>query len=118
SDGKWEGEIDAHIRDFLRTAQELFPNTSSYRDSVKAFIKNLDPSPLSLPDSIREQQAKAWIPLLGYFNNVAHRAVTTEEEFRARLDELENLLLTGLARTPSADFSAIDAILSEDEQHA
>jgi hypothetical protein len=56
---------------------------------------------------------KAWQAIRRYFSNTAHGESTTVDEFAAKLDALERILLDSLFRTPSEDLSAIDRILEE-----
>jgi hypothetical protein len=77
------------------------------------FFRQLDPAGLPLPEPLEKQRADRWLELHNYFVRTAHRTPTTLEDFEARLQGLEQLLLDSLLRQPSEDLSAIDAILKE-----
>jgi hypothetical protein len=90
------------------------------RANATALFRRVDPAGLPLPEPLEKRRAERWIELHTYFNAVAHRspAAKPEEEFLARLDELERLLMDSLSPQPSEDFSVIDAIFREDRADA
>jgi hypothetical protein len=117
-EGKWSGEIDGPLQKLLKRLPTVF---QSWRDShprrrdvAAKIFRQTDPAAMPLPETLEKKRADRWLSLLDFFNNVAHRSLTTAEEFTASLDGLEQILLDTLYRRPSEDFSAIDAILAEE----
>jgi hypothetical protein len=120
--GAWTGEIDDPLRRLITKLSEFFKwrgeSTPKMRDRASALFQRLDPAGLPLPQPLEKQRAARWMTLHDYFNAATHRSRTTDAEFSARLDELEQLLMVSLNPTPSEDFSAIDAILQEESSDA
>ena len=122
ADGRWRGEIDDPLRGLLQTLEEFF-SWRKEQEGMKArsaaeLLRKSDPAALSLPDSLYAQRASDFLKLLRYFNAVAHLSDTSLEKFQVRLGALEQILLDSLYRQPSADLSAIDAILAEETTDA
>jgi hypothetical protein len=117
-DGKWFGEIDDILRQLLTDLDELLQwwieSRPKRKDLAKQVFKLADPAGLRLPEPLESIRAQRWLDALQYFISVAHRAPTTVSQFESRLGELEQIILDALFRRPSVDFSAIDAILSEE----
>jgi hypothetical protein len=115
--GKWTGTIDMPLRKLLQKLNDFFEwfriNRPSRRVVAIQMFRATDPSGRPLPETLEQQRAKAWQGLRRYFNNTAHREATTLEEFAAKLEALERILLESLCRTPSEDLSEIDRILKE-----
>jgi hypothetical protein len=115
--GKWTGDIDGPLRILLQKISELFEWRKQNRPkrrlvAVKMF-RGTDPAGLPLPETLEQKRAKSYLDLHDYFVGVAHRGATTPEEFAAKLEALQRILLDSLCRTPSEDLSAIDRILDE-----
>jgi hypothetical protein len=115
--GKWTGVIDELLRNLLHKISELFEwkrkNRRNRRLVVAKMFRDIDPSGQPLPETLEEERTDNWLDLHEYFVSVAHRRATTPEEFAAKLEALEKILLDSLYRTPSVDLSAIDRILAE-----
>ena len=122
NNGEWTGEIDGPLQKLLKTLHKFFQwrkdNRPKRRDVAVGLFRQSDPSGLPIPEILERNRADAWLTLHGYFVGVAHRSSTTGDEFRKRLDELEQILLDTLYRQPSVDLSAIDAILAEETPDA
>jgi hypothetical protein len=120
--GAWTGEIDPPLRRILTQIPEFFKwrneSEPKMRESAAALFRRTDLAGRQLPQALEKRQADRWIELHTYFNAAAHRSPTSEAEFSERLDELEQILIDCLVPTPSADFSAIDAILLEESPDA
>lgn len=117
-EGAWSGEIDGPLQKLLTTLQRVFKwwtdSRPKRREVVAGLFRETDPSGLRLPESLERKRIDSWLSLHNFFVRVAHQSSTTEDEFRERLEELEQILLDTLYRRPSEDFSAIDAILAEE----
>lgn len=118
-DGQWSGEIDGHLQRLLGKLKKFFQwfqeNRPKRRDVVTRLFRRADPAGLALPDALERPRTGRWLELHDYFVRAAHRGQTTAEEFDTYLAELEQFLLEMLSRRPSEDFSAIDAILAQEE---
>lgn len=115
--GEWTGPIDVPLRKLLQKLHAFFEwlKTNRPKRSLVAaeMFRSTDPSGLSLPETLEQPRVKAWQELRRYFSNTAHGESTTVEDFAAKLEALERILLDSLCRTPSVDISAIDRILEE-----
>jgi hypothetical protein len=115
--GEWTGTIDGPLRTLLQKLHGFFEwlKTNRPKRSLVAteMFRTTDPSGLSLPETLEQPRVKAWQELRRYFSNTAHGESTTVEEFAAKLEALERILLDSLCRTPSVDLSEIDRILEE-----
>jgi hypothetical protein len=122
TNGEWTGEIDGPLQKLLKTLHKFFQwwkeNRPKRREVAAGLFRQSDPSGLPIPEVLERKRADAWLTLHGYFVGVAHRSSTTSDEFNKRLDDLEQILLDTLYRQPSADLSAIDAILAEETPDA
>jgi hypothetical protein len=118
-DGKWKGTIDQALEKALNVVQEMITwheeNRPKRAAVAKGFFRKSDPSPLEIPANLEKDRAREWTLLHDFFVRMAHGAKTEEIDFIARLEQLDNLLLSSLSREPAADFSTIDAILAEEE---
>jgi transposase len=116
-EGKWTGNIDEPLRNLLKSIAELFvwkrENRVERRVATAKMFRSIDPSGMSLPQSLEEERTDGWLDLQDYFIPVAHGKPTTREEFAAKLETLERILVDSLHPTPSVDLSAIDRILEE-----
>jgi hypothetical protein len=116
-DGRWSGTIDRPLERLLRSLHEFFrwwrESRPKRRDVAVNFFRHLDPAGLPLPATLEKQRVDRWLELQDYFVHTAHRSETTEADFHAHLEALEDLLMDSLYRQPSEDLSAIDAILKE-----
>jgi hypothetical protein len=115
--GEWAGGIDGPLLKLLQKLHGFFEwlRINRPKRSLVAIqmFRVTDPSGQSLPETLEQQRAKAWQDLRRYFSNTAHGESTTVEDFAAKLEVLEKILLDSLFRTPSGDLSAIDRILEE-----
>jgi len=115
--GTWAGEIDAPLQRLLKQLHKFFTwyerDRPKRRDAAATLFRRTDPAGLCLPENLETRRVNRWLVLHDYFVGVAHRATTTPQEFLERTAELEQFLLETIYRQPSADFSAIDAILGE-----
>lgn len=122
TDGRWQGEIDHHLRTLLERCDHFF-SWRKEQAGMKArlvtdVMRKSDPAAVPLPDVLYKQRASDFLTLYRYFNEAAHFASTHPEEFRTRLAALEQILLDSLHRKPSAGMTAIDAILAEETGNA
>jgi hypothetical protein len=115
--GNWTGDIDGPLRNLLQKIPEVFDwrkkNRPKRRSLAEKMFRSIDPAGLPLPQTLEQSRAESYLELHDYFVSVAHRGATTPEEFAAKLEALERILLDSLCRTPSEDLSAIDRILEE-----
>jgi hypothetical protein len=120
--GAWAGEIDDPLRRLVTKLSDFFEwrreSTPKMRVRASALFQRLDPAGLPLPQPLEKQRAARWMTLHDYFNGATHRSRTTDVEFSAKLEELEQLLMVSLNPTPSEDFSVIDAVLQEESSDA
>jgi hypothetical protein len=120
--GEWTGPIDVPLRKLLQELHAFFEwlktNRPKRSEVVIQMFRSTDPSGKPLPETLEQQRMKAWQELRRYFSNTAHGESTTVDEFAAKLDALERILLDSLFRTPSVDLSAIDRILQEEASDA
>lgn len=117
NDGKWSGAIDGRLQRWLGRVHQFFQwfreSRPKRRDVAVNLFRHLDPAGLPLPEPLEKQRAGRWLELHNYFVRTAHRSPTTDDEFTAHLQALEQLLLDSLFRQPSEDLSVIDALLKE-----
>ncbi|HOQ48154.1 MAG TPA: hypothetical protein PLA43_19700 [Bryobacteraceae bacterium] len=122
NNGNWAGEIDGPLRKLLDALQKFFQwckdNRPRRRDVAASVFRSTDPSGMPLPETVEKKRIDRWLALHDYFVRVAHQSSTTEDEFQAALDDLEQVLLGLLYPQPSEDFSAIDALLAEENPNA
>jgi hypothetical protein len=122
NDGNWAGEIDGPIRKLLEALHKFFQwckdNRPKRRDVAAGLFRSTDPSGMPLPETLEKKRIDRWLALHDYFVRVAHQSSTTETEFHLALDDLEQVLLDLLYPRPSEDFSAIDALLAEENPNA
>jgi hypothetical protein len=115
--GEWTGAIDGPLRKLLQKLHGFFEWLRINRPKRSLLAIQLfrvtDPYGQALPETLEQQRAKAWQDLRRYFSNTAHGESTTVEDFAAKLEALEKILLDSLVRTPSEDLSAIDRIFKE-----
>jgi hypothetical protein len=116
-DGRWSGTIDGPLERLLRSLHDFFrwlrESRPKRRDVAVNLFRHLDPAGVFLPKTLEKQRADRWLELHDYFVRTAHRSATTNADFQAHLEALEQLLMDSLYRRPSEDLSAIDAILKE-----
>lgn len=121
-DGNWAGEIDDPLRKLLGALHKFFQwrkdNRPKRRDVAAELLRSTDPSGMPLPETLEKKRIDRWLKLHDYFVGVAHQSPTTAEEFTMALYDLEQVLLECLYRQPSEDFSAIDALLAEENSNA
>ena len=122
NEGKWAGEIDGPLQKLFAKLHDFFQwwkdNRPKRRNVAAGLFRSTDPWGLPLPEPLEKRLVARWLGLHSYFVGVAKRSSTTEAEFSASLDDLEQVLLNILYRQPSEDFSAIDAILAEEAPNA
>lgn len=115
--GEWTGTIDMPLRKLLQKLNDFFEwfriKRPARRGMAIQMFRAADPFGQPLPETLEQQRAEAWQQLRRYFNNTAHGKTTTGDEFAAKLDALERILLESLCRRPSEDLSEIDRILNE-----
>lgn len=120
--GNWSGEIDGPLRELLGALHKFFQwckdNRPKRRDVAAGLLRSTDPSGMPLPETLEKRRIDRWLALHAYFVRVAHQSSTTEAEFQSALHNLEQVLLDLLYPQPSEDFSAIDALLAEENPNA
>lgn len=115
----WTNGIGAVLRAFLVAVGAFFSGRDAIaagrRQQAVAFLNRLDVAPIPLPQDVQQRNAKQWMGLRQYFNNVAHhRFPPSDAEFSERVTQLEAFLYARLVPQPTADFAAIDALLQEE----
>jgi hypothetical protein len=122
-DGQWSGDLDGPLKKLLKHIDHLIEwwneHHPKHRDGVVTFFRRNDPAATSLPEILEHERAQRWIDLRKYFIDTAHRnRIPDEPDFQKHLTELEQMLVDSLYRSPSVDFSNIDAILREETPDA
>ncbi|MDE9364229.1 hypothetical protein PZ938_01290 [Luteipulveratus sp. YIM 133132] len=121
-DGKWSGEIDAPLRQFLQRAEDFFGKLAVKRpprsQEAKGFIRATDPSPLPLPDTIEELRIKEWNAYRDYFISVAHHRSAEPDEFERWLELFEDFILKQLVPRTFEDRAEIRELIEEAEGRA
>lgn len=121
-DGQWAGEIDDPLRKLLDALQNFFEWCKEHRrrrrNVAASLFRSADLSGIPLPETVEKKRVDRWLAKRDYFVGVAHQSSTTEAEFQSALDGLEQVLLDLLYPRPSEDFSAIDALLAEENSNA
>ena len=115
----WSGNIDAALRGFLAESDALFlwrREQRSKEEITGEALRRSDPAPVGVPENLIERRAKRWIKLFQYFNAVAHGSSSDLDRFDQHLEEVEDVILSLLSRTPSEGFAAIDVILTEEDR--
>ena len=116
--GEWIGNIDGPLQKLLQKLHGLFEwlkeNRPKRRLVVRHMFRGADPSGQPLPEALEDARAGEWLALRRFFSNAAHGEATTDDEFLARVEILEKILLDSLYRQPSQGLSAIDRILKEE----
>jgi hypothetical protein len=115
----WGGSITDAIRGFLEAFQTFFATFESHaagrRAETSRYLTSLDPATIGLPADIQKRNAKAWMDLRKFFNDVSHHLFPVDDPaFRASVSEFEAFLVARMNPRPTADFAAIDALLNED----
>lgn len=115
----WSNEIGGALRAFLIAVAEFFKGRDAIivgrREQAVEFLNRLDVAPVRLPDDVQRQNAREWMRLRGYFNDISHhRFVPEETAFQERVTQLEAFLSARMVPRPTADFAAIDALLQEE----
>jgi len=117
----WAGEIDRPLSKLLHELEAFFEwwreSMPNRRELAGKFFRGTDPAGLNLPPVLQERRAARWLELNGYFVATAHGGRWDDRKFTSALCELEQVLLECLYRRPSEDFSAIDALLAEENRN-
>jgi hypothetical protein len=118
----WAGEIDGPIRRLLDALDAFFKwwraSRPKRREIAREVFRSTDPAGLILPPALQQRRADRWLDLNDYFVAIAHGRKVDDQEFTNALYDLEQVLLECLYRRPSEDFSAIDALLAEENPNA
>lgn len=118
----WAGEIDGPLRKLLDALGTFFKwwaeSRPKRREVAGEFFRSTDPSGLNLPPALQRRRVDRWLEMNDYFVAIAHGGKVDDREFTMALYDLEQVLLGCLYRQPSADFSAIDALLAEENPNA
>lgn len=114
----WTSGINETLRTFLRTVKMFFEGQDKIaggrKEQAARFLDRLDVSPLALPKDVQLRNAKEWMKLRKYFNDVAHhRFADDDKAFLKQVTQLEAFLSARLVPRPTVDFAAIDALLEE-----
>jgi hypothetical protein len=115
----WMNGIGGALRAFLVAVAEFFAGRDGImagrRQQAVEFLNRLDVAGIALPKDAQRKNAKEWMRLRGYFNDVSHhRFAVDETAFVERMTQMEAFLTARLAPRPTADFEAIDALLQEE----
>jgi hypothetical protein len=118
----WAGEIDGPLRKLLDALGAFFKwwteSRPKRREVAGELFRGTDPAGLNLPPALQKRRADRWLELNDYFVAIAHGGKADDREFTMALYDLEQVLLDCLYRRPSEDFSAIDALLAEENPNA
>jgi hypothetical protein len=118
----WAGEIDGPIRRLLDALDAFFKWWTESRPKRREIggevFRSTDPAGLKLPPALQKRRADRWLELNDYFVAIAHGGKVDDRKFTFALYDLEQVLLECLYRRPSEDFSAIDALLAEENPNA
>lgn len=118
----WAGEIDGTLRKLLDALETFFKwwteSRPKRREVAGEFFRSTDPAGLNLPPALQRRRADRWLELNDYFVAIVHGGKVEDREFTMALYDLEQVLLECLYRQPSEDFSAIDALLAEENPNA
>jgi hypothetical protein len=118
----WGGEIDGPIQKLLVALETFFrwwaESRPKRREVAGEFFRSTDPYGASLPSTLQKRRADRWLQLNDYFVAIAHGGGMDGREFTLAVYDLEQVLLDSLYRRPSEDFSAIDALLAEENANA
>lgn len=121
-ENSWAGEIDGPIERLLDAIEAFFKwwkeSRPKRREVAGELFRTTDPAGLTLPPALEKRRADRWLELNDYFVGVAHGGKADDREFTMALYDLEQVLLESLHRRPSEDFSAIDALLAEENTNA
>ncbi|MEI7825284.1 MAG: hypothetical protein WCI01_08290 [Chlorobiaceae bacterium] len=123
SKGRWEGNIDMQLSDFLLLLGSFFEWFVAHhprrRDEIDSLLVQLDGSGRALPKPLALLNIKEWDKKRDYFQSVSHhREIADGGEFHQCLDALELFLLDRLEPRTFDDFSEIDALLEEVGENA
>ncbi|MCL4486956.1 MAG: hypothetical protein M1570_02345 [Chloroflexi bacterium] len=118
----WGGEIDGPIQKLLVALETFFKwwaeSRPKRREVAGELFRSTDPYGASLPPTLQKRRADRWLQLNDYFVAIAHGGGVDGREFTLAVYDLEEVLLGSLYRRPSEDFSAIDALLAEENGNA
>jgi hypothetical protein len=123
ADGKWLGQIDGHLRKFLRHAENFFEfhdqKFPKLVQKAREIVRHFDPLKGKLPEPLADLRASGWQQMDEYFKKVAHhRIVQSEREFVPWVEALELFLLDGLRPRTAGDQAALKKIIEEAEENA
>lgn len=111
---EWTGEIDGALNRllkrlgrFLKDANKLRPPR---RNRAEQFVRETDPIPSGLPDSLTANRVNQWVNLRGYFTKMSHHG-QDPAAFSDYLESAETFLLDHLRpRTYEDRFELLEII--------
>lgn len=112
----WEGTIDAPLGSLLAALGDFVQWLVSHRPRMKGevldFMQTVGGVSPSVPASVRDKKAKAWMDLYDYFSACAHHGINPDiVEFEGRCQELEGFLVDHLSPRPTEDMQEIDQLI-------
>mgnify|MGYP001558515587 CR=1 FL=1 len=118
SNGEWKGDIDSPLRTFLGHVAIFFQwkrtNRPRRREAAAEVLRRMEKSGTSLPPRLREMNAKTWLEMRDYFENISHHNDRSHpDEFGEWMGALENFILERLQPRTFEDDDAIDRLLRE-----
>jgi hypothetical protein len=121
--GKWTGQIDGHLRKFLKRAEAFFEfheqKFPKLVERARQIVRRFDPLKGNLPEPLSNFRASSWQAMDDYFKKVAHHhSVESEQQFLSWMGALELFLLDGLRPRTAMDHADLKKIIEEAEQNA
>jgi hypothetical protein len=121
AEGVWSGEIDDAARRGLAAVDEAIEwqrkNRPRRKETYREKIRALDVSRRPLPSWIEDTHVMLWDKLRDYFVKVCHHGrETDEDEFSAKLHELERFVLERLKPRTYAEQATLDQLIAEVER--
>jgi hypothetical protein len=121
TEGMWSGEIDDAARRGLAAVDETIEwqrkNRPRRKETYRAKIRALDVSRRPPPSWIEDTHVLLWDKLRDYFVKVCHHGhETNEDEFSAKLHELERFVLERLKPRTYPEQATLDQLIAEAER--
>lgn len=123
SESGWSGEIDRHLRKFLKRSHRFFDWFEAERPTRKQkaaeALRELDPLKQPLPEPIAGLRVEEWDRFHDFFEGVSHHGINpSQDDFTVWQSAFESFLLDRLRPRTFEDHAEIDKIISEGENNA